>query len=109
MSLGHGLSVLISLDLQHIISPHTGHTLISNRVLTFISINIRLLNTVHAQYSWVSPSPHVTLPFGVFFLLDLLTYFHGTGEDALCGCGRLAACAAKLLLECWLANSGDPS
>jgi hypothetical protein len=65
--------LLISLDLQHIISPHTGHTLISNRVLTFISINIRLLNTVHAQYSWVSPSPRVTLPFGVVLFTYLLT------------------------------------
>ena len=48
--------------------------------MTFISINIQLLNTVHAQYSWVSPSPHVTLPFGVFFLLDLLTYVTSTAQ-----------------------------
>ena len=37
--------------------------------MTFISINIQLLNTVHAQYSWVTPS----LPFGRVFTY-LLTY-----------------------------------
>ena len=27
--------------------------------MTFISTNTRLLNTVHALYAWVSPSPRV--------------------------------------------------
>ncbi len=38
--------------------------------MTFISTNTRLLNTVHALYAWVSPSPRVRcLLAGVTYLL----------------------------------------
>ena len=46
--------------------------------MTFISTNIRLLNTVHALYAWVSPSPRVRCLLACFTYLLILDDLGGT-------------------------------